>query len=184
MDSTQADLTVVVRRTIKDGQEHDFEESMKKFVNFALSFEGHRGINIIRPSQGNREYVVVDRFLDRDSRDRFTSSPEYREWMDCLGEYTEGTAHIQEMSGLDAWFNDPGKPLLTPPQYKTAIATWIGVCIVIFFLNAVLAPYIENWAYIPNALVFNACVVTLLTWVVMPLITKLLRNWLFNKNDD
>lgn len=181
MNSTRTGLTVVVRRRIKEGSEADFEDSMRDFVKFALNFKGHHSINIIRPSEGSREYVVVDRFTDQKSRDEFTACSEYKRWMECLDEYTEGVPHFQQMSGLEGWFSSPGEVLRTPPKYKMAVATWIGVCIVVFLLNAVLAPFIADWGYVYEVVVFNACVVILLTWVVMPLLTKMLGGWLFGR---
>jgi len=40
---------------------------------------------------------------------------------------------------------------------------------------------LRSWNFILNNLVFNAFVVALLTWVVMPLITRILRRWLHSK---
>jgi len=49
-------------------------------------------------------------------------------------------------------------------------------------LALTLAPLIRSWNFVLYNLVFNACVVALLTWVVMPLITRALRGWL-RRND-
>lgn len=180
-DLREDGLTVVVHRTIKPGREPEFEAAMRQFVHFALGFPGHRGIHVIRPGTATGAYTVVDRFADADSRHAFTSSPEYGQWMQRLGELTQGAPDIQELSGLEGWFSRPGAPLQTPPRYKMALATFIGVCLVIAFLNLVLSPFIGNWPYLPNLLVFNACVVTLLTWVVMPVLTRIMRGWLFKQ---
>ena len=84
------------------------------------------------------------------------------------------------MNGLDAWLNQPGTPMMTPPRYKTAAATYLGVCLVIFLLNITVGGPIR--ALLPAWLsffLFNACVVALLTWVFMPLISSILSPWLF-----
>src|SRR2546422_652134 len=39
-------------------------------------------------------------------------------------------------------------------------------------------PLILSWPFIVSNAVFNACVVALLTWVVMPLVTQLIHGWL------
>jgi antibiotic biosynthesis monooxygenase (ABM) superfamily enzyme len=61
-----------------------------------------------------------------------------------------------------------------------AIATYLGVVPVIMTLALTLGPLIRSWNFVLNNLVFNACVVTLLTWVVMPVITRALHRWLEN----
>ena len=59
-----------------------------------------------------------------------------------------------------------------------AIATYLGVVPVIMTLALTLGPLIRSWNFVLNNLVFNACVVVLLTWLVMPLITRALHGWL------
>ena len=59
-----------------------------------------------------------------------------------------------------------------------AIATFLGVFPVAMVLNLTLGPAISSWNFFLRTAVFNACVVALLTWVVMPVVTRLLRGWL------
>ena len=121
------EVTVVVRRHILPGHEAQFEHAMRDFVNFVLTCPGHVGISVLRPNDGNGEYVVVDRFANAAARKALVSSPEYERWMKLLGAHTEGEPDMQEMNGLDAWLNQPGSPMKTPPRYKTAVATYLGV---------------------------------------------------------
>jgi hypothetical protein len=62
-----------------------------------------------------------------------------------------------------------------------AIATYLGVLPVVMLLALTLGQLIRSWNFILNNVVFNAGVVTLLTWVVMPLITRALHGWLHAK---
>ena len=62
-----------------------------------------------------------------------------------------------------------------------AIATYLGVVPVIMLLSLTLGRLIAHWNFILNNIVFNAFVVALLTWVVMPLITRALHGWLQTK---
>jgi antibiotic biosynthesis monooxygenase (ABM) superfamily enzyme len=59
-----------------------------------------------------------------------------------------------------------------------AIATYLGVLPVVMVLALTLGRLIGSWNFIVNNIVFNAFVVALLTWVVMPLITRALDAWL------
>jgi antibiotic biosynthesis monooxygenase (ABM) superfamily enzyme len=59
-----------------------------------------------------------------------------------------------------------------------AIATYVGVLPVVMLLALTLGPFLHSWNFILNNVVFNACVVAGLTWVVMPLVTRLLSGWL------
>ena len=84
------EVTVVVRRHILPGHEAQFEHAMRDFVNFVLGCPGHVGISVLRPNDGNGEYVVVDRFANAAARKALVSSPEYERWMKLLGAHTEG----------------------------------------------------------------------------------------------
>jgi antibiotic biosynthesis monooxygenase (ABM) superfamily enzyme len=177
-------LTVVVSRRIRPGREAEFEKTMQSFVQFALSFPGHRGINVLRPPAGGRDYTVVDQFSDESARSKFKASAEYQDWMRRLGELTDGDPRIEELSGLEGWFTLPQRSgLAKPPKYKMAVSTFLGVFPVAMALNLSLGPVIRSWHFVLSNAVFNACVVTLLTWVVMPLITRVLRRWLFPHRD-
>lgn len=177
-------LTVVVHRRIKPEREAEFEKTIQSFVQFALGFPGHRGINVLRPPAGGRDYTVVDSFSDESARSKFKASAEYRDWMRRLGEFTEGDPRIEELSGLEGWFTLPEQAgLAKPPKYKMAVATFLGVFPVVMLLSLILGPVIRSWHFILSNAVFNAFVVALLTWVVMPLVTRALHRWLFPQRD-
>ena len=59
-----------------------------------------------------------------------------------------------------------------------AVATFIGVFPLAMILNLTIGPVIREWPFVPRNAVFNACVVALLSWAVMPVVTRLLHGWL------
>ncbi len=59
-----------------------------------------------------------------------------------------------------------------------AVATYLGVLPVVMTLALTLGPVVRSWNFILSNAVFNGCVVMLLTWVVMPFITRALHGWL------
>jgi antibiotic biosynthesis monooxygenase (ABM) superfamily enzyme len=81
--------------------------------------------------------------------------------------------------GLEAFFRQNSPAL--PPTWKMAITTYLGVVPVIMFLALTLGRLLQNWNFVLNNIVFNAFVVALLTWVVMPLITRALQGWLHSE---
>ena len=59
-----------------------------------------------------------------------------------------------------------------------AAATFLGVFPLAMVLNLTVGAAIKSWPFVLKNAVFNACVVISLTWVVMPVVTRLLRGWL------
>ena len=178
--SSQGELTVVVKRRIKPGKEAEFEESDAKLRPIRACFSrSSRHQHFASPGVG-RDYIVVDRFSDASARGSFKASIQYHDWMNRLAELTEGDPRIEELSGLEGWFTLPEDAgLAKPPKYKMALATFLGVFPVVMGLSLTLGPAIRSWPFMVSSAVFNASVVVLLTWVVMPLITRMLHPWLF-----
>ncbi len=173
-------LTVVVHRRIKPGCEAEFDAAMHAFVDFARRFPGYCGLTVLRPDAPNAIHTVVARFRDVGARREFTASATYADWMRHVATLTLGDPRIDELVGLEGWFSLPSaSPLAAPPAHKMALATYAGVVPVTIALEYFLAPWLQDLPYLLRNALFNAGVVTLLTWVVMPLITRGLRRWLF-----
>jgi antibiotic biosynthesis monooxygenase (ABM) superfamily enzyme len=177
-------IQVAIMRTVKAGRELEFEQALHNFVKKSLHLPGQLGVSIIRPALGggSRQYGIIRKFANREALFAFRASPEYLEWNQLTVEFTEGGGRAQELSGLETWFTLPGENLVALPKWKMGIATYLGVVPVVMTLALTLGPLIRSWNLVFYNLVFNACVVMLLTWVVMPLITRALYGWLHAKS--
>ncbi len=65
-----------------------------------------------------------------------------------------------------------------PPRHRLALLTWLGAYPVITAILGVLGPQMVRWPLAVRTLVVSILMVTVLTWVVMPGLTSLLRGWL------
>jgi len=172
-------LTVVVARRIRAGHEDEYERTMRDFVAWSLTQPGHEGLHVLRPAHGERDYTVVSNFRDVAARRAYTGSSEYASWMARFAPLTEGDPRIRELTGLEGFVSMPGRALGRPPSWKLAVATFLGVFPTALLLGEVLAPRIASWPLLARAVTFNAAMVAMLTWLVMPLVTRALHGWLF-----
>jgi antibiotic biosynthesis monooxygenase (ABM) superfamily enzyme len=173
-------LTAVIRRRIKAGAEARFEKLMQEFIVFVLSQPGTLGMNVIRPSPGSRDYTVLEYFASDADRRLFTSSNEYRAWMQRLREVCETAPEIQEMGGLAFWFTPPDKSVLKlPSTLKMASVTLLGVYPLTIFFPGIVNPLTPGWPLWLQGLIMAPLIVAALTWVVMPVLTRLFGKWLF-----
>jgi antibiotic biosynthesis monooxygenase (ABM) superfamily enzyme len=173
-----APVTVCITRTARAGCEAAFEQTLHEFVQRSLSLPGQLGVHIMRPApgSGSREYGVVRKFASRAALEDFRTSSLYLEWNHTAPELTEGTGRVEELTGLESWFTPSGATVRPLPAWKMALVTWLGVNVVTTPLLVWLMPLISPRLDFPwNNFLFNAPVVALLTWVVMPLLTRLLR---------
>lgn len=176
-------ITVSITRTAKPGREAEFERALHEFVQHSLHLPGQHGVHVMRPApdSGSREYGIIRKFESREALMAFRTSPEYLEWNQLAVELTEGAGRTKELCGLESWFTPKGAALHPLPKWKMAIATFCGVFPVATLLGQTLGPVIHSWHFLLGSAVFNACVVALLTWVVMPAVTKILHGWLHSE---
>jgi antibiotic biosynthesis monooxygenase (ABM) superfamily enzyme len=178
MTANAQPIHVAITRHIKPGCEQEFQTALKEFFGRSLAQSGVQGAAMLVPPPGSNstEYGIIRTFASATERDAFYTSPLYVEWKKRIAPISEAEPQIRQLHGLEAFFRRG--ELFPPPRWKMAIATYLGVVPVIMVLALTIGRLISSWNFVINNLVFNACVVTLLTWVVMPLITRALRRWL------
>ncbi|HLP77192.1 MAG TPA: antibiotic biosynthesis monooxygenase, partial [Candidatus Paceibacterota bacterium] len=123
----------------------------------------------------SRDFGILRTFADEQERDAFYASPMFQAWEARARTLTEGEPEYRQLHGLEAWFRSPHLP---PPHWKMACATFLGVFPLAMVLNLTVGSAIASWHFVLRNAVFNACVVLLLTWAVMPVVSRLLRPWL------
>ena len=178
MTASAQPIHVAITRRIKPGREQEFQTALKEFFARSLAESGVHGAAMLvpPPGSGSAEYGIIRSFANVAERDAFYASPLYLDWKKRMAPLSNGEPEARELHGLEAFFRQD-RPSL-PPTWKMAIATYLGVVPVIMTLALTLGPLIRSWNFVLYNLVFNACVVVLLTWVVMPLITRALHGWL------
>lgn len=90
------------------------------------------------------------------------------------------TNTFQNVTGLETWFTLPGKATIKPPpRWKMVIATMIGIYPIGLIYQAYLVPYIKVLPLLLRPVTLSLLLTPLLTYVIMPQLTKLLRRWLY-----
>lgn len=175
-------VTVCITRTVKPEHEAAFERALHEFVERSLVLPGQHGVHIMRPApgSGSHEYGIVRKFADRAAVAAYHDSAEYREWIRMAAEFTEGAPQTAELTGLESWFTLPNAPLRAAPKWKVAAATFVGVFPTATLLSLTVGRVIRSWPMLLGGVLFNACMVAALTWLVMPFVTRLLHDWMFD----
>jgi antibiotic biosynthesis monooxygenase (ABM) superfamily enzyme len=169
---------VAITRRVKSGCEAEFQQALQEFFKTSFAHTGVHGAGMLVPPPGStsREYGILRTFANAEERDDFYASPLFKAWLERIKNLTEGESTRRQLTGLEAWFrNAQGS---NPPKWKMAVATYLGVVPVVMSLALTLGPLVRTWNFVLNNLVFNAFVVALLTWVVMPAIARVLHRWL------
>jgi len=171
-------IHVAITRRVKPGRQAEFQQALREFFQTSFAHGGVLGATMIvpPPGSGSNEFGILRTFADEKERADFYASPVFKAWEEKCAPLTEsGSWTYRELHGLEAWFRSPAGP---PPKWKMSVATLLGVFPLAMFLHLTLDPVIRDWHFTLRNAVFNAAVVVLLSWVVMPIVTRLLRGWL------
>ena len=172
-------ITILITRAVREGSEEAFEATLKAFIPKSLTFPGHLGVFMLRPPPGGREFGAVLQFGSQNAWQGFQRWPEYQTFLAEIEQYLQMPARTESLCGLETWFSPLGADFLrTPPRWKIAVVTWIGVCVSVYVVNSLFSLFDQNWPMLVNLLVSNAVIVAALTWAVMPALSWLFRHWL------
>lgn len=172
-------VTISISRRVVPGREADYEAWVQGITAQAIKFPGHMGVNVIRPTPPSREYVSIFRFdTYQHSRD-WEESNVRAEWLARLEGITEGEDEVVKGTGLEFWFSLPELPAAHPSPHKMALVLLVVVYVMLTVINYLLAPLTGDWPGPLRLLLTVLCQVLLMTYLVMPRVTRLLKSWLF-----
>ena len=64
------------------------------------------------------------------------------------------------------------------PVWKMALLSWIGLWPMVTLMMWIVRPQLAGLAVPAQTLIMTAMIVPLMTWVLMPALTRLFRGWL------
>jgi antibiotic biosynthesis monooxygenase (ABM) superfamily enzyme len=174
------DVTVVVSRSVFPGHEREYDEWVRRMVEAAKESPGNRGVTMLIPTPGKSGlYHLVLRFADEKSVHLWETSYIRQKLSHEADDFSRRSR--QQATGLETWFSIPECPQLeTPPQWKMAVVTFIAV----YVLASIIVPVLDIIFAEANFFLLNiltsALLVSILTWAVMPWLSRyVFRKWLY-----
>ena len=173
-------VTISVARHVVRGREADYEQWLKGITADALRFPGHMGVNVLRPTRGSNEYISIFRFDTYEHSRAWEESGVRADWLSRLEGIVEGEDTVRRGTGLEFWFSLPELPAAHPSPHKMAIVLVVVVFTLLLVINALLAPLTGDWPAVVRLFVTVVLQVSLMTYLVMPRVTLLLKSWLYD----
>ncbi|TQF74110.1 hypothetical protein FK531_05510 [Rhodococcus spelaei] len=171
-------VTVAVSHPSVSGREAEFLAWQQRVVEAEKAFPGFRGSQTRRPVTGIQEnWTILFTFDSSENLERWLSSPERAALLEEGREFRGFEVH-PIANPFGSWFPAGGPDAAPAAQWKTALSVLIGLYPTVVILTLLIA---EIWPGAPlwlGLLVGNVLSVTILTWVVMPVVTRALRFWL------
>lgn len=135
---------------------------------------------IMEPSKDSTVRHIIHRFRDKASLEAWENSEDLRKQTEEVNKYS--TPYLQKATGLETWFTLPGlKAIVPPPKWKMAIVAFIGAYCISLLASFTLKSFLGLHPLLFN-LFMTIIMVTGLTYFAMPLLSRLLRRWLYPKS--
>lgn len=180
MASTSEAVTVVVTRRVKAGRGPDYEAWLQRLIAAAGELPGYLGTTIQRPAAAGHEYTSVFRFDTVDNLRAFERSELRRRALAEVVELVEADATWSELTGLEFWFTPPpGTAIPQPSRFRMALVMIAVVYALVLSIGSLVALLLAEAPMPLRLLVTIVIEVFLMTYVLMPRLTRWLARWIY-----
>lgn len=163
---------LLVGRPILAGQETVFEDWARDVLASASATRAVEGSSILKTAD---EGFLLLRFSSQSTLDAWEASESAIALL-RVGSPVRASREVR--TGFETWFSLPGHaaPKSPPPKWKMALVTWSALLPQVLILGAIVP---STLPYPLGPVISTAIPVCMLTWVIMPRLTKLLYGWLY-----
>jgi antibiotic biosynthesis monooxygenase (ABM) superfamily enzyme len=133
-----------------------------------------------RYGEGNSAGHIIHRFRDNAFLEAWENSGELHELTEEVNKYS--TPYPQKATGLETWFTLPDLKAIVPlPKWKMTMVSFNGAYCISLLASFILRPYLRLQPLFFD-LFMTIILVIGLTYFAMPLLSSLLRRWLYPKS--
>lgn len=173
--------TIILQRPQKHHVQA-YEDWLKEIVPISKRFEGHRGVNVIRPHAGQDEYTIVLHFDSEQNLRKWLESDTRKELIEKVKPLLNSDESIEIQSGIEYWFT-PHSAQKTAPAHKQYLITLSAIFPLTVLVPLGMEPLFALHPLLENLLVKKLIVAMVLVWmmiyVVMPRYVRLVSRWLY-----
>lgn len=190
-------ITVAIERRIDPSRAVEATSWMQAGTDLAATFAGFLGSGWVRAGEGSDLWFMLYRFSDIPTLEAWEQSPQRTWWLDS-GRAFAREVRVERRTGIEGWFDahlasdiqsqmlgEPTGPITqpipaAPPRWKQAVTIWLGF-FPINLLASWLLGYVPGFAELPlvlRVLITTVILTPLMTYFVLPFVTRSLRRWL------
>ncbi len=174
-------VTVVITWNVVPGREAVFEEWAHGITEAGRRYPGHLGSNWFRLGRNANRYRTVIKFADDASLRGWMNSEERRDWLGRVEGYTRRSE--EHLTGMETWFTLPGAASPVPPRWKMFLVTVVCSYAVSLTVNLTLHDILYAVPLAVRVLISTVILVAALTWPILPNVTRLLRRFLYPRDE-
>jgi antibiotic biosynthesis monooxygenase (ABM) superfamily enzyme len=174
-------VTAVISHDVRPGREADFERWQDKVLKAQEKYPGFMGSELFRPVEGIQDHwVVVFRYNTREHLESWLDSGTRDRLLEEGRNYFSAYDVRKVGSAFSGWFRFGADAEEAPPNWKQAMTVVLALYPTVMGLNLTVGHEFRLWG-VPGYLGLffgNVLSVSILTWVLMPLVNRALAFWL------
>ena len=175
--------TAVFTRRIQTGHEAEYERLARDAVASAEHFPGHLAATMLH-EPGSADYSLVYSFASRHSLQAWLDSDIRQRLATKADEISHAHHLLEPITALETWFRLPRRATIKPPpRWKMWLVSLLALYPLVVVFQRWLVPHVTSWPLLARAALFPVILLTLMTYVVMPSVTRALRAWLYPETD-
>jgi uncharacterized protein len=185
-DNAEDMVTIVVSHPVEKEAEQDFLDWQQRVTDAERTFPGFLGAELFRPVPGiQEEWTALYRFDTDEHVDAWLESRQRHALLEEGRRFSD--FRLKRISSpFGSWFaadeaREGGRP---PARWKTAFSVLVGLYPTVVLLTLAISEIWPDGPLWATLLLGNVLSVSLLTWVVMPIVTRALRFWLAPETDE
>ena len=184
MDPSKS-VAFIITHTIKAGEEERYEAWLTDILSAVSRAPGYLGREVFRPAQGMRTYTSILRFDAYDHLNAWAASDARKALVSRVSDLlTKGDVY-EIRTGIDFWFTpERAKP---PKPWKQFLLVLSAIYPLSLIIPSLFTPLFRIMPPLTHPLIrglfIAAVVVGLMTFVVMPRYTRLVKRWLYEETE-
>lgn len=173
-------VTIVTSHRVIPGKEAEYRAANRALNEAAARFPGFRGVETFEPSAESREFTVLIRFDGQENMDRWLGSPERARGREEQYRYLQSHRTKVIPTGFGSWFAFNAVGGVEAPAWKQAMTVLSVLFPIVMVLDSTVGSLLQSAGASVTAGTFvgNVLCIASLTWIAMPLITRLMGWWL------
>jgi antibiotic biosynthesis monooxygenase (ABM) superfamily enzyme len=170
--------TAVFTRRVKPGREAEYEALAESMVEASKSFPGHLAATVLHEA-GSPNYTLVYSFADQHALRAWLDSRQRRALVTRADGVADHHAELPKLTGLETWFTLPHRATIKPPpRWKMWLVSLVAIYPLVVAFQVMLMPTIKPLPLLVRSAILPLTLLTLMTFVVMPIVTRVVQPWL------
>lgn len=178
---TTEPATLMVSNLVQPDKIPAFEQWLKNLHQLMRQQPEFISVDIIRHLQREKpEYISLIKFRTAEALESWNRSPELTQELEALKPLVIRKSLRKEAIGLEQWFDSANViGNRVPPYWKRLVLSVSAVFPLLYLIQTLLPPQITELPK-PVAMLIGVIILSsVLTWPVMPYLSKWLKPWLY-----